>query len=81
MRKVLTFQIMDTSPEQTHAIEEYGIYEYDKDSIEKGKEVPVKQDDHCMDAIRYMVMGFWSKIKRWLPVLDDEDDLEGVNSV
>lgn len=81
VQKVLTFSIMDTSPEQTHAIEEYGIYEYDKDSIEKGKEVPVKQDDHCMDAIRYMVMGFWSKIKRWLPVLDDEDDLEGVNSV
>ena len=46
-------------------------YEYDKDSIEKGKEEPVKIDDHCMDAIRYVVMGLWDKIKRWLPVPDD----------
>ena len=27
---------------------EFGTYEYDKDSIEKGKEEPVKVDDHCV---------------------------------
>lgn len=48
---------------------------YDKKSIEKGKEVPVKEADHCMDAIRYVVMGAWSKIKHWLPLDIVEDDV------
>ena len=74
VQKVLTFHIMETSPEQKHAIEEYGVYEYDRNSIEKGKEIPVKVNDHCMDAVRYMVMGFWSKIKRWLPALEDSEE-------
>ena len=73
MQKVLTFYCMSVSPKQTHAIDEFGSYEYDKDSIEKGKEEPVKLGDHCMDAIRYLVMGFWTKMKRWLPVLDEAD--------
>lgn len=74
VQKCLTFQIMTLSSEQDRAINEFGIYEYDKDSIERGKEEPIKIDDHCMDAIRYLVMGFWTRIKRWLPVLDDEKD-------
>ena len=44
-------------------------------AIEKGKEVPVKEADHCMDAIRYVVMGAWSKIKHWLPLDIVEDDV------
>ena len=46
-----------------------------KKSIEKGKEVPVKESDHCMDAIRYVVMGVWSKIKHWLPLDTVGDDV------
>lgn len=67
VQKALTFDILIISPKQENAIREFGTYEYDKKSIDKGKEVPVKEDDHCMDAIRYVVMGAWSKIKHWLP--------------
>lgn len=67
VQKALTFDILIISPKQENAIREFGTYEYDKKSIDKGKEVPVKEDDHCMDAIRYVVMGAWDKIKHWLP--------------
>nr|WP_304973311.1 PBSX family phage terminase large subunit [uncultured Schaedlerella sp.] len=70
-QKALTFHVMSISPKQERAIDEFGTYEYDKDSIEKGKEEPIKTGDHCMDAIRYLVMGEWSKIKQWLPVKED----------
>lgn len=33
--------------------------------------------DHCMDAIRYVVMGVWKRLKHWLPreVQDDKADI------
>lgn len=74
VQKLLTYEIMTVSPLQEKAVEEFGTYEYDKKSIERGKEVPVKVDDHCMDAIRYLVMGFWKKIKHWLPVKEYEKE-------
>lgn len=76
VQKALAFNVMSISPEQENAVKEFGVYEYDKKSIEKGKEVPVKENDHCMDAIRYAVMGAWSKIKYWLPNDDIEDTKE-----
>lgn len=72
VQKLLMFDILNVSPNQDNAIREFGVYEYDKKSIEKGKEVPVKESDHCMDAIRYAVMGAWSKVKHWLPKDTDE---------
>ncbi len=40
-----------------HTIEELEGYHY-RDTEEKaGDERPVKEDDHCMDALRYLVMG------------------------
>lgn len=74
VQKALAFGIMTVSPKQENAVREFGLYGYDKKSIEKGKEVPVKEEDHCMDAIRYAVMGAWKKIKRWLPAEIAEDD-------
>ena len=79
VQKALTYEIMRISPWQEHAIDEFGTYEYDKKSIERGKEVPVKVDDHCMDAIRYLVMEVWPRLKQWLPVTAKEDKyVEGV---
>ena len=72
VQKILSFDIMSISPRQEYAVSEFGTYEYDKKSIEKGKEVPVKEDDHCMDAIRYVVMGAWKKLKHWLPKAEIE---------
>lgn len=74
VQKALTFDVMTVAPAQEHAVEEFGLYEYDKKSIEKGKEVPIKDNDHCMDAIRYAVMGAWSRIKHWLPVDGSEEE-------
>ena len=33
----------------------------------------VKEDDHCMDAIRYCVMGAWKRLKYWLPKDETEE--------
>lgn len=74
VQKLLTYDIMKISPHQEMAIEEFGVYEYDKKSIERGKEVPLKINDHCMDAIRYMAMGVWTIVKRWLPIEEREEE-------
>lgn len=77
MQKLLTFEMLSIDPKQKHAREEFGLYEYDKKSIERGQEKPVKMDDHCMDALRYLVMGLWSKLRRFLPVQDKDDETGG----
>lgn len=73
VQKALAYGVLAVSPFQKNAIREFGLYEYDKKSIEKGKEIPVKENDHCMDAIRYLVMGAWRYIKRWLPDEEEEE--------
>lgn len=66
-QKCFTFCVTTVSESQPNLIRELGRYEYDKESIEKGLEKPVKIDDHCCDAWRYLIMGMWSKIKNFLP--------------
>lgn len=73
VQKCLTYGIITVSPDQEHLIEEFGLYEYDKDILDRGKEQPVKTNDHCMDALRYLVMGLWSKIRYFLPVAEREE--------
>ena len=67
VQKCMTYKIMSVSEDQENLIREFGTYEYDPKSIESGKEKPMKIDDHCCDAWRYLVMGLWSKIKYFLP--------------
>ena len=67
VQKCLTYQVMTVSERQENLIREFGTYEYDPKSIESGKEKPMKVDDHCCDAWRYLIMGMWSKIKHFLP--------------
>ena len=67
VQKCLTNQIMTVSEKQENLIREFGTYEYDPKSVESGKEKPMKIDDHCCDAWRYLVMGLWTKIKYFLP--------------
>ncbi len=74
VQKVLIYGVLQISPMQNNLNKEFGTYEYDKKSIENGKEVPVKMDDHCMDALRYLVMGLWKKIKYFLPVTERGED-------
>ena len=72
-QKLLTFRCMCVSFRQKHLIKEMGLYQYNEDSVKKGKEVPLKENDHCQDATRYVVMGMWKKIKHFLPVTEREE--------
>lgn len=74
VQKCMTYNVMTVSESQENLIREFGTYEYDKKSIESGKEKPIKTDDHCCDAWRYLVMGLWSKIKYFLPAGESEDE-------
>ena len=73
-QKTMTYDILYLSPKQKNLRRELKTYEYDKKSIESGIEKPVKKDDHCCDALRYLVMGMWSKIKHFLPVSERGDN-------
>lgn len=78
-QKLLALGRIYLSPRQRMCAEEMHMYKYDEDSVKKGKEVPVKQNDHAMDAMRYLVMGLWRYLKHLLPNLDDgkDDGMEG----
>lgn len=51
------------------AIREFSLYRWD--DKKKGKDEPVKQDDHAMDEIRYFVQttGIWRKKKQYQSIL------------
>lgn len=74
VQKCLSYGILSVSPTQEKLDWELGLYEYDKKSIEKGREIPVKENDHACDALRYLVMGMWSKIKYFLPSEERRDE-------
>ena len=76
VQKMLSFQRLFLSSKQVNLISEMYKYEYDTDLLDKGKEVPIKQNDHCEDALRYLIMGIWKLIKQLLPMIgDDEKDV------
>ncbi len=72
VQKLMAMRHLFISPRQKHLISEMYLYEWDEDLIEKGKEVPVKTNDHCQDGTRYLIMGFWKYIKQLLPMLGDD---------
>ena len=73
VQKCMTYQVSTVAGSQENLIREFGTYEYDPKSIEAGKEKPLKVDDHCCDAWRYLIMGLWSKIKYFLPEGEREE--------
>jgi len=74
VQKMFSFKRLFLSPKQKHLIQEEYQYEYDKDLLDKGKEVPIKKNDHCQDAKRYLIMGIWKLIKRLLPMIDATEE-------
>ena len=40
-----------------NTINEFSSYRWDPKGQERGEDIPVKQDDHCMDALRYVCNG------------------------
>ena len=69
-QKLLTYRCMSISDKQPHLQQEMGLYQYDEKSIERGTEEPLKKNDHCQDATRYVVMAFWRIVKYLLPVTE-----------
>ena len=74
VQKLMSYMRLFLSSKQNHLIAERYMYEYDKDKLDKGKEEPIKLNDHCSDAERYIVMGVWKYIKQMLPTLIGEKD-------
>lgn len=74
VQKLMSYMRLFPSPKQKHLIAERYQYEYDKDKLDKGIEEPIKQNDHCSDAERYLVMGVWKYIRQLLPYLIGEKD-------
>lgn len=76
VQKLFSYQRLFISPRQKKLIEEEYKYEYDKEQLDKGKEIPIKQNDHAMDAKRYLVMGLWKFIRIMLPTIggDEKND-------
>lgn len=82
VQKLLTFDKLILSQRQKMLIKEMGLYQYDPKSIENGKEVPIKRDDHCEDGCRYAICGIWNKIKNMLPTIEAyEMDLKEVRRI
>lgn len=54
-----------------YCIEEFGLYVWDEKKADKGEDAPVKDNDHCMDAIRYFV-----KTMRLIKHDNDEEAME-----
>ena len=70
--KLLSHEVIKLSPRQEHLIDEMYQYVYNKDLLDKGREEPIKDHDHCQDAWRYLTMGFWGYIKQMLPNISDK---------
>ena len=74
VQKLMSYMRLFLSPKQKKLIAERYMYEYDKDKLDKGKEEPIKENDHCSDAERYTIMGIWKYIRQILPnIIGDKD--------
>lgn len=74
VQKLMSYLRLRLSPRQKYLIAERYMYEYDKDKLDTGKEEPLKINDHCSDAERYMVMGVWKYMRQILPNLIGDKD-------
>jgi len=73
VQKLMSFRCLFLSPKQKHLIEERYQYKWNEDLLDKGKEEPVKENDHCSDGERYAIMGVWNYIRQLLPFIDVEE--------
>ena len=66
IRNVATYiaeRKLKVSSECTHLIEELHTYSWDEKAQARGQDVPLKVNDHCVDALRYNVMKLKAKNK------------------
>lgn len=77
VQKMMSFRRLFLSSKQKKLISERYQYKYNDDLLDKGLEVPVKENDHCSDAERYIIMGIWKIIRKILPMIDISNSEEG----
>lgn len=53
--KLLEDEHLLISEKCKHTIEEFDLYMWDEVAANRGEDVPIKENDHCMDALRYFV--------------------------
>ena len=46
-------------------IKEFGSYIWDDKALERGEDKPIKQHDHCMDAVRYFAYTIVRRERKW----------------
>lgn len=73
VQKLFSFMKLFISKDQSYLIDEMGMYKYNKDLLDKGKEEVIKTSDHCCDALRYYIMGMWRYFKLLLPITERGD--------
>jgi len=73
VQKLLSFRKLILSTKQVHLKDEMYQYKWNEELLDKGKEEPVKENDHCEDGTRYGIMGMWKFIKQLLPFIDVEE--------
>lgn len=73
VQKLFSFMKLFISELQPRLIEEFGMYKYNKDLLDKGKEEVVKTNDHGCDCLRYYIMGMWRYLRLLLPITERGD--------
>ena len=66
MAMLLNLSAILFSEDCIETIKEFGSYIWDEKAIERGEDKPVKQFDHCMDAVRYFAYTIIRRERRWL---------------
>ncbi|QIK70848.1 PBSX family phage terminase large subunit [Erysipelothrix sp. HDW6C] len=70
---LLTVRAFYVDPTMFGAINEFRMYQYNPLLLDKGIEKPLKENDHDMDGIRYLVMEQHKYMKRIRPLLANEE--------
>jgi PBSX family phage terminase large subunit len=53
------------APGCTGTVAEFGTYAWDAKAAERGEDAPMKEADHCMDALRYFVQTKVRRERKW----------------
>ena len=68
IRFVGTMLNLDTllfSEDCRETIKEFSSYIWDEKALERGEDKPIKQHDHCMDAVRYFAYTIIRRERKW----------------